>query len=229
MSGRGGRTRTATGGFGVLPGKIRTPIAYPNLPRQLYPSPRRTSPVVTPWASLTGRLYSVSVRRSSRALAWTLRTVFSASVRVIEAPLPGETQPPSWRVDAEPNGWRRVHLLAGRVHCASAECHRLGPPAGTRRAQTRQDYRLDAGFGEPCSGQGGALHDRLYHWEEHDPEDHSGEPKQSHAVGLLDPDGTFWHHWCAPLEGRALFGFLRAEERSDGADPVVGGFRPRLS
>ncbi len=44
-----------------------------------------------------------------------------------------ETQPPAWRVDAELNGWRRVHLLAGRVHCASADCHRLGPPAGKRR------------------------------------------------------------------------------------------------
>ena len=57
-----------------------------------------------------------------------------------------------------------------------------------------------------------ALHDRVYHWEEHDPEDHSGEPKPSHAVGLLDADGTFWHYWCAPLEGRGLFGFVRDDE-----------------
>ncbi len=123
-----------------------------------------------------------------------------------------ETRPPAWRVDAERNGWRRVQLLAGRVHCASADCHRLGPPAGTRRPRAGQDYRLAAGFGEPCPGHGGALHDRVYHWEQHDPEDHSGEPKQSHAVGLLDPDGTFWHYWCAPLEGRGLFGFVRHEE-----------------
>ncbi len=123
-----------------------------------------------------------------------------------------ETRPPAWRVDAERNGWRRVQLLAGRVHCASADCHRLGPPAGTRRPRTGEDFRLAAGFGEPCPRHSGTLHDRVYHWEEHDPEDHSGEPKQSHAVGLLDPDGTFWHYWCAPLEGRGLFGFVRHEE-----------------
>jgi len=123
-----------------------------------------------------------------------------------------ETRPPAWGVDAERDGWRRVHLLAGRVHCASADCHHLGPPAGTRRPRTGQDYRLAAGFGEPCPGHSGALHDRHYHWEEHDPEDHPGEPQQSHAVGLLDPDGTFWHYWCAPLHGRCLFGFVRDNE-----------------
>ena len=123
-----------------------------------------------------------------------------------------ETRPPAWRVDAERNGWRRVRLLAGRVHCASGNCHRLGPAPGKRRPEVGQEYRLAAGFGEPCPGHGGALHDRVYHWEEHDPEDHSGEPKQSHAVGLLDPDGTFWHYWCAPLEGRGLFGFRRHDE-----------------
>ncbi|MBE7518410.1 MAG: hypothetical protein HS107_04105 [Thermoflexaceae bacterium] len=123
-----------------------------------------------------------------------------------------ETRPPAWRVDAERNGWRRVRLLAGRVHCASGNCHRLGPAPGKRRPEVGQEYRLAAGFGEPCPGHGGALHDRVYHWEEHDPEDHSGEPKQSHAVGLLDPDGTFWHYWCAPLEGRGLFGFVRDDE-----------------
>jgi hypothetical protein len=123
-----------------------------------------------------------------------------------------ETRPPAWRVDAEQNGWRRVQLLAGRVHCASADCHRLGTPAGTRRPRAGQDYRLAAGFGEPCPGHSGALHDRVYHWEEHDPEGHSGEPKQSHAVGLLDPGGTFWHYWCAPLVARHLFGFVRHEE-----------------
>lgn len=125
-----------------------------------------------------------------------------------------ETRPPAWRVDAERHGWRRVHLLAGRVHCASADCHHLGPPAGKRRPRASQDYRLAAGFGEPCPGHSGALHDRVYHWEEHDPEDHSGEPKQWHAVGLLDPDGTFWHYWCAPLHGRCLFGFRRDDEIS---------------
>jgi len=123
-----------------------------------------------------------------------------------------ETRPPAWGVDAERDGWRRVHLLAGRVHCASADCHRLGPPAGTRRPRTGQDFRLVAGFGEPCPGHSDVVHDRVYHWEEHDPEDHSGEPQQSHAVGLLDPDGTFWHYWCAPLVARHLFGFVRHEE-----------------
>ena len=123
-----------------------------------------------------------------------------------------ETRPPAWRVDAERDGWRRVHLLAGRVHCASADCHRLGPAPGRRRPKAGQEYRLAMGFGEPCPGHSGALHDRVYHWEEHDPEDHSGESKQSHAVGLLDPDGTFWHYWCAPLEGRGLFGFVRDDE-----------------
>ncbi|MBE0609236.1 MAG: hypothetical protein IH609_07645 [Dehalococcoidia bacterium] len=123
-----------------------------------------------------------------------------------------ETRPPAWRVDAERDGWRQVQLLAGRVHCASADCHRLGPPAGKRRPEVGQEYRLAAGFGEPCPGHSGALHDRVYHWEEHDPEDHSGEPNQSHAVGLLEPDGTFWHYWCAPLNGRRLFGFVRDGE-----------------
>ncbi len=123
-----------------------------------------------------------------------------------------ETRLPAWRVDAARNGWRQVHLLAGRVHCASADCHRLAPAPGKRRPRTGEDFRLAAGFGEPCPDHSGALHDRVYHWEEHDPEDHSGEPKPSHAVGLLDPDGTFWHYWCAPLEGRGLFGFVRDDE-----------------
>ena len=127
------------------------------------------------------------------------------------------------------DGWRRVHLLAGRVHCASVDCHRLGPPPGKRRPDAGQEYRLAGGFGEPCPDHGGALYDRPYHWEEHDPEDHSGEPQQSHAVGLLDPDGTFWHYWCAPLEGRGLFGFLRQEELADTADRVVGGSAPHVS
>ncbi len=123
-----------------------------------------------------------------------------------------ETHPPAWQVHAERDGWRRVDLLAGRVHCGSADCHRLGPAPGKRRPDGSQDYRLAAGFGEACSEHGGALHDRVYHWEEHDPEDHSGEPGLSHAVGLLDPAGTFWHYWCAPLHGRWLFGFVRDDE-----------------
>lgn len=122
------------------------------------------------------------------------------------------TRAPAWQVDAERDGWRRVRLLAGRVHCASADCHRLGPPPGRRHPDAGQEYRLAAGFGEPCPEHGGALYDRPYHWEAHDPEDHSGEPQQSHAVGLLDPDGTFWHYWCAPREGRGLFGFVRDDE-----------------
>ncbi len=123
-----------------------------------------------------------------------------------------ETRPPAWRTDAERDGWRRVHLHAGRVHCASADCHRLGLAPGKRRPEAGQEYRLAAGFGEPCPGHNGAVHDRVYHWEEHDPEDHSGESNQSHAAGLLDPDGTFWHYWCAPLDGRRLFGLVRDDE-----------------
>lgn len=119
------------------------------------------------------------------------------------------TRAPAWQVDAERDGWRRVRLLAGRVHCAYADCQRLGPPPGKHRPDAGQEYRLAAGFGEPCPEHGGALYDRPYHWEEHDPEYHSGEPRQSYAVGLLDPDGTFWHYWCAPLHGRRLFGFVR--------------------
>lgn len=122
------------------------------------------------------------------------------------------TRAPAWQVEAERDGWRRVHLLAGRVHCASVDCHRLGPPPGKRRPDAGQAYRLAAGFGEPCPEHGGAVYDRPYHWEEHDPEDHSGEPRPSHAVGLLDPDETFWHYWCAPLDGRGLFGFVRDGE-----------------
>lgn len=75
------------------------------------------------------------------------------------------TRPPAWQVDAERAGWRRVHLLAGRVHCESADCNRLGSPPGRRRPDTGQEYRLAAGFGEPCSEHGGALYDRPYHWE----------------------------------------------------------------
>jgi hypothetical protein len=29
---------------------------------------------------------------------------------------------------------------------------------------------------------------------------------------------VFWHFWCAPLEGRRLFGFLREGERGATAD-----------
>jgi len=123
-----------------------------------------------------------------------------------------ETHPPAWQVDAERDGWQRVHLLAGRVHCASADCHRLGPAPGKRRTDGGQNCRLAAGFGEPCPEHSGSVYDRPYHWEEHDPDDHSGEPGRSHAVGLLDPAGTFWHYWCAPLEGRGLFGFVRDDE-----------------
>jgi hypothetical protein len=122
------------------------------------------------------------------------------------------TRAPAWHVEAERDGWRRVHLLAGRIHCASADCHRLGSPPGKRRPHAVEEYRLAAGFGEPCPEHGGDQYDRPYHWEEHDPEDHSGEPRQSHAVGLLDPDGTFWHYWCAPLHRRRLFGFVRDDE-----------------
>ncbi|MCZ7576279.1 MAG: hypothetical protein M5U18_04215 [Dehalococcoidia bacterium] len=128
-----------------------------------------------------------------------------------------ESRPPAWQVEAE----RR--LAEGTpprrtVHCASAQCHRLGPLTGRRGRDLSAEYRLTGGFGEPCIAHGGALYDRPYHWDEHDPEDHSGELRQSFAGGLLDPQGVFWHFWCAPLEGRRLFGFLRAEERSAPAD-----------
>lgn len=133
------------------------------------------------------------------------------------------------RSTPERDGWRRVRLLAGRVHCAYADCQRLGPPPGKRRPDAGQEYRLAASFGEPCPEHGGALYDRPYHWEEHDPEDHCGEPRQSYAVGLLDPEGTFWHYWCAPLHGRRLFGFLHQEELRDGAHKVMAVSRPHVS
>lgn len=129
-----------------------------------------------------------------------------------------ESRPPAWRVEAERKGWRKVRLLAGRVHCASSHCHRLGAPTGRRGRDLGVEYRLTGGFGEPCTAHGGALYDRPYHWEEHDPEDHSGEPRQSFAGGLLNPQGVFWHFWCAPIEGRRVFGFLREEERGTAAD-----------
>lgn len=129
-----------------------------------------------------------------------------------------ESRPPAWQVEGERVGWRKVRLLDGRVHCASADCHRLAPLPGRRRSEPAAEHRLTGGFGEPCFLHGGLFYDRLYHWEEHDPEDHSGEPRWSFAGGLLDPQGVFWHFWCAPLEGRRPFGFLRDEERSTPAD-----------
>lgn len=123
-----------------------------------------------------------------------------------------ESQPPQWVVEQERGSWSSVRLLAGRVHCSSAECHRLGTLPGQRRPPTDQAHRLSLGFGEPCQGHGGVAYDRPYHWEEHDPQDHSGEPRRSYAVGLLDPEGVFWHFWCAPVEGRRLFGFLHQRE-----------------
>jgi len=132
-----------------------------------------------------------------------------------------ESRSPAWQVEGERNGWRKVSLLAGRVHCASAYCHRLGPLPGQRRTDLAAEHRLTGGFGEPCFLHGGILYDRLYHWEEHDPEDHSGEPRRSFAGGLLDPQGVFWHFWCAPFEGRRLFEFLRDEERSTPADDFL--------
>lgn len=129
-----------------------------------------------------------------------------------------ESRPPVWQIEAEGNGWRKVRLLAGRVHCASAECHRLSRLPGRRVRDLGAEHRFAGGFGEPCKLHGGALYDRRYHWEEHDPEDHSGEPRQSLAGGLLDPQEVFWHFWCAPLDGRRLFGFLRENERAGTTD-----------
>lgn len=125
-----------------------------------------------------------------------------------------ESRPPEWVVEEERGGWSKVRLLAGRVHCASTGCHRLGPLPGQRRPPADQEHRLSLGFGQPCQLHGGVVFDRPYHWEEQDPQDHSGEPRRSHAVGLLDPEGVFWHLWCAPIEGRRLFGFVRQDERS---------------
>lgn len=126
-----------------------------------------------------------------------------------------EARPPQWLVDAEHEGWKQVRLLAGRVHCAATDCHRLGPLPGQRRPAGGQEHRLSMGFGEPCRLHGGALYDRPYHWAEHDPEDHHGEPQKSFAGGLLDPAGTFWHYWCAPAPARYRFGFIHPEELSD--------------
>lgn len=140
-----------------------------------------------------------------------------------------ESQPPQWLVDAQHEGWIQVRLLAGRVHCAAVACHRLGPLPGQRRPASGQEHRLSMGFGEPCQLHGAALYDRPYHWAEHDPEDHHGEPQKSYAVGLLDPAGAFWHYWCAPFEVRHLFGFLRKEERTASAYEVVSGAVPHVS
>jgi hypothetical protein len=111
--------------------------------------------------------------------------------------------PPAIAVEERRDAWDRVRLLGGRMHCARAECHRFAP----------KDHRVLSGFAEACSEHGGSLHDRVYHWEEQDPEDHSGEPPKSHKNFLRGPDGLVWHYWCAPIEGRRLFGLVREEER----------------
>ena len=125
--------------------------------------------------------------------------------------------PPAFVVEERRDGWYRVRLTGGRMHCASAECHRLAP----------NDHRVQGGFAEPCPEHGGSLHERSYHWEEHDPEDHSGESRTSHKSFLRGPDDRVWHYWCAPLEGRRLFGFVHEgeeaveEEDPDTDDPTV--------
>ncbi|MEZ4503120.1 MAG: hypothetical protein R3C39_10885 [Dehalococcoidia bacterium] len=111
-------------------------------------------------------------------------------------------RPPAFAVEEECGAWQQARLLAGRMHCASAECHRLAP----------KDHRIVGGFAEACPEHGGTLHDRVYHWEEHDPEDYASEPPTSHKGCLRGPDGRTWHYWCAPLEGRRLFGFVREDE-----------------
>ena len=115
-----------------------------------------------------------------------------------------------------PNG-----MAGGGCSCSQGACTAPPPTAIASerllergvlaRARTSASPRASASR-VPGTAARCTLHDRVYHWEEHDQEDHSGEPKQSHAVGLLDPDGTFWHYWCAPLAGRGLFGFVRDDE-----------------
>ena len=106
---------------------------------------------------------------------------------------------PVIRVEETKDEWSNVRLAAGRVHCAAPECWLVtkkspGPP------------------GQPvaCQEHGGSLHSRVYHWERADPADVG---YFSEGRMLRGPDGLFWHPWCAPLEGRRLFGFVREYEQ----------------
>lgn len=152
-------------------------------------------------------------------LAFSARSYGTASPDRVLAHLRSHqlaARPAAFVVEEERDGWERVRLVGGRMHCASAECHRLAA----------KDHRVLGGFAEACPEHGGALHDRLYHWEEHDPEDYSSEPPTSHRSCLRDPDGRTWHYWCAPLEGRGLFGFLREDELPIDSDVADYGDQP---
>ncbi len=113
-----------------------------------------------------------------------------------------EALPATYSVERECGGWQQVILTAGRMHCA-APCHLLKP----------KEFRATSGFGEPCAEHGGALHDRHYHWTEVDPEDHGGDPRPSTNGFIRGAGGMTWHYWCAPIEARAVFGFLRPDQR----------------
>ena len=105
---------------------------------------------------------------------------------------------PVIRVEETRDGWSSVRLAGGRVHCA-AECALVtktnpGPPERP----------------VACGEHGGSLHSRTYHWARTDPE---ADGYFIEASLLRGPDGTLWHLWCAPMEGRHLFGFVRENEQ----------------
>ena len=106
--------------------------------------------------------------------------------------------PVTIRVEETREDWSLVRLAGGRVHCASPACAVF-------------TKTLPPGHVLACPEHGGSLHSRVYHWESVDPT----VGTYSHEPGLLRaPDGQFWHFWCAPLEGRRLFGFVRADEQT---------------
>lgn len=149
-------------------------------------------------------------------LAFSARSYGTASPDRVLAHLRSHqlaARPAAFAVEEERDGWQRARLVGGRMHCASPECHRLAA----------RDHRVLGGFAEACAEHGGALHDRAYHWAEHDPEDYTSELPSSHRGCLRDLDGHTWHYWCAPLEGRRLFGFVRPDEQT--ADPDVADER----
>lgn len=112
-----------------------------------------------------------------------------------------EAMPAAYSIKRECDGWAQVILVAGVMHCSSVDCQQLKP----------KDFRAPL-FGEPCPEHGGKLYDRVYHWSVADPEDYVAEPKEPSQGGIRDAGGKLWHYWCAPIEARRLFGFVRAEE-----------------
>ncbi|MYI83688.1 MAG: hypothetical protein F4056_10580 [Chloroflexi bacterium] len=113
---------------------------------------------------------------------------------------------PVVRVEQTSGEWRRVRLAGGRVHCA-ADCWAV-PRRGTGSVPNPL----------PCAEHGGSLRSRLHHWETSDPAA-SGQVVEGSL--LEGPDGRLWHFWCAPLEGRRLFGFVREEEESEPPEPTA--------